>query len=54
MKGLDYLLLCLMQCCANGLLINEVPKILAPIPSETMHAIQTEKPFDATHPIIIP
>ena len=43
-----------MQCCMNSVLINEVLKFLASIPSETAHAIQLENPFDATHPIIIP
>ena len=54
MKGLNHHLLCPMQCCMNGVLIDEVPTFLAPVPSETMHAIQIENPFDATHPIIIP
>ena len=49
MKGHDQHLLCLMLCHMNGMLIDEVPKFLAPIPSETMHAIQIEKPFGATH-----
>ena len=51
MNGLDHHLLCPMQCCMNGVRINEVPKFLA---SETMHAKQLENPFDATHPIFIP
>ena len=38
----------------NGVAIDEVPKFLAPIPSETTNAIQLENPFDATHPIFIP
>ena len=38
----------------NSILINEVPKFLGPIPSETLHAIQIENPCDATHPVIIP
>ena len=54
MKGLDNHLLCLMQCCMNGVLINDFPKFPAPTPSEIMHAIQVENPFDATRPIIIP
>ena len=54
MKGLDHHLLCLMQCCMNCVLIYEVPKFLAPNPSETTHAIQLVNPFDATHPIINP
>ena len=54
MKGLNHHLLCTIQCRMNGVLINEVPKFLAPIPSKTMHAIQLENPFDATHLIIIP
>ena len=47
MKGLDHHLLCLMQCCMNGVVINEVPTFLAPAPSKTMHAIQLKSPFDA-------
>ena len=54
MKGLNHHLLLPMQCHVNGVLINEVPKFLAPIPSETMHAIKIKSPIDATHPLIIP
>ena len=54
MKGLDHHLLCPMQCHVNGVMIDEVPKFLAPVTSETMHSIQIENPFDATNPIIIP
>ena len=54
MKGLDHHLLCLMQCHVNGVLMDEVPKFLAPIPIETMHAIQSKIPFDATCLFIIP
>ena len=54
MKGLDQYFLFPMQCCMNGVLIDEVLMFLAPIPSETTHAIQIENLFDATHPIIIP
>ena len=54
MKGLDHHLFCPMQCHMNGVLVNEVPKFLAPISNETTHAIQLENPFDATHPITIP
>ena len=39
MKGLDHHILCPMQCCMNVFLINDVPKFLAPVPGETMHAI---------------
>ena len=39
MNGFDHHPLCPMQCCMNGVLINEVPKFLVPIPSEIMHAI---------------
>ena len=45
---------CLMQCWMNGLLIAEVQKDLAPVPSETMHAIEIEFCFDDSHPIITP
>ena len=54
MKGLDHHLLCPMQCHMNGVLIDEVPKFLAPVLSETTHATQLENSFDATHQIIIP
>ena len=54
MQGLDHHLLYPMQCCMNDVLIDEVPKCLAPVTSETMHAIHTKNPFDTTHPIIIP
>ena len=40
MKGLDHHLLCPIQFCINGVLINEVPMFLAFIPSKTMPAIQ--------------
>ena len=43
-----------MQCCVIIVLINEVPKFLAPIPSETKNVTQVEYPFFATYPIIIP
>ena len=54
MNSLDCHLLCSIQSCMNGVLIDEVSKFLAPILSETMHATQLENIFDATHPIIIP
>ena len=54
MKGLDHHLLYPMQCHVNGVLIDEVPKLLAPIPSKTMHVTQFVNPFDAICPIIIP
>ena len=52
-KGIHHHLFCLVQYW-NGVLIDEVPKFLAPIPSESMHAIKIENPFDETHSIIIP
>ena len=42
-----------MQCHMNGVLIDEVTNFLAPVLSETMHAIQLKNPFDTTHQIII-
>ena len=54
MKGLNHQLLYWMQHGMNGVMIDKVPKLLAPAPSETIHAIQFENPFNATHPIIIP
>ena len=53
MNGLDHHVFCSIQCCMNGVLIDEVPKLLVPVPSETMHAIQIVNAFDATHPLII-
>ena len=52
-KGIDHHLHCPKQYHVHGVLIYEVSKFLAPIPSETMHAIQLENSFYATHPIII-
>ena len=52
MKGLDHHLLCPMQHHVNGAMIDEIPKFLASILSETMQAIQLENPFDATIPTI--
>ena len=43
-----------MQCHKNGVLINEVPKFLAPVSSETTHAIQLENSINATYQIIFP
>ena len=54
MKGLNHQLMHPMQCCMNGVWINEVPKFLAPNHSETMHVIQVTIPFNATNSIIIP
>ena len=52
-KKLNCHLLCQMQCLVNDILINEVQKFLAPVPSETTHAIQLENSFKAMHQIII-
>ena len=38
----------------NGVLIDGVPKFLAPIPSKTKHIIELQNPFDVTHLITIP
>ena len=54
MNDLDHNLFFPMKCHVNGVLRDEVPKFLAPIPSETTHAIQIENPFDATCLKIIP
>ena len=53
-KSLEYHHLCPMQCCIDGVLIDEVPKFLAPVLSKIMHPVQIVNPFNATHPIIIP
>ena len=52
MKGLDHHCLFPMQYCMNGVVINEVPRFLGSVFSETMHAIQVSNPFDAAHPVI--
>ena len=54
MKGFNHHLLCLMQCCMNGVLIDEVPKFLTPLPSKITNAIQLENLFYATDLIFIP
>ena len=54
MKSIEHHLFCQMQCYMNGVSINEVPKFLAPISSETTCAIHIKNSFDATHPLIIP
>ena len=53
-NGLNHHLFCPTQCCMNGVLIDEVPKFLAPVPSENTHAIQLNSPFDANHSITSP
>ena len=54
MEGLNYHLHCSKQCCMNDSLIDEVPKFLELVPSETMQVIQIMIPFDTIHPIISP
>ena len=51
MNGLDHHLFSPMDHM-NCVMINEVPKLLAPIPGEIMHAIQIINPFGTTQPII--
>ena len=51
--GLVNHLLCLMQCCLNGVQISEVPKFLAETTSDTTHAIELVDLFDTAHPLII-
>ena len=38
----------------NSVVIDEVPKFLTSVPSDTMHAIQIMSSFGAIHLIIIP
>ena len=52
-KRLDHHLLFPMQCCMNPNKIDEVPKFLVPIPSETTHVIKIKSPSYFIHPIII-
>ena len=43
-----------MQCHNNVDAINEVLKLLLPIPSKTIHFIKILNPIDAINPVIIP
>ena len=49
MKSLNPHLTCPTYCHMNGVVIDEVPKLMAPVPN----AIQIMNSFDATHPLII-
>ena len=42
-----------MQCCLNGMQINEVPQFLEELPSKITHAIELVDPFNTTQPLII-
>ena len=42
-----------MQCCLNGVQINEIPKLLADSPSVTSHTIQVTDILDAAHPLVV-
>ena len=54
MKSLNHHLLCPMQCSMNGVWIDDVLNLLAPVSSENMHEIQIMIPFNAPYQIIIP
>ena len=43
-----------MQCCLNGVHINEVSKFLAENPGVTTHALELTDFFDAAYLLIIP
>ena len=43
-----------MQCCLNGVHINEVPKFLGETPKDTTHAIKLVDHFDTAHLLVIP
>ena len=51
--GLENHLLCLMQCCLNGVHISEVTKFLAESHSVTTHAIDLRDPLYAAHLLMI-
>ena len=53
-NGLENHLLCPMQCCLNGVHINEFPKFLVESPSVTTHAIELKDPLVTAHLLIIP
>ena len=50
-SGEEHHLLCPMQCCLNGVHVNEDPKFLADSFSMTIHAIQLTGPFITAHPL---
>ncbi len=51
---LDHHLLCLMQCCVIDLTINDLPKILAAIPTDQTHASTINDPNNSLQPVILP
>ena len=51
LKGLDHHVLCPMQCCMNGFVIDD--EFLALIPSETVNVNKVCNSFDVTHSIIL-
>ena len=52
-KCINYHLLCPMKCSSNGVMINTAYKLLAPVPSEAIYAIQVHNTFNAIQQVII-
>ena len=52
-NGLEYHLLCFMQCHLNGQHIHGIFKFLAEGPSVTTYAIELPHPFNAAYLLII-
>ncbi len=47
------ILLCPMQCCVHGTLVNKYPKFLSASPTEDNHALLVHDPNDCSPPLTI-
>jgi hypothetical protein len=51
---LDHHLLCPMQCRVNDMIVNDLPKFLAPDPTDQTHALPIKYPDNPLQPVILP
>ncbi len=51
---LDHHLLCPMQCRVNDVTVNSLPKFLAANPTDQMHALTINDPYNPLQPVILP
>jgi hypothetical protein len=51
---LDHHLLCHMQCRVNDVIVDEMPKFLAPQPTDQTHALTLTDPDNPLQPVILP
>ena len=47
-------LICPMQCCLNGVVINDTPKMCVPNPDDSTHSIEVADPLDPDATLNIP